>query len=227
MENPIPVLTALDPASAEAGGPGLTLTLHGAGFFPDTRLTLNGQARVFTLISQTQLEVNLGPGDLATGQEIQIRADNSPPGGGASETLSFLVTPVQPLPEGSFGKKYEDLIPADATLQNYDSKRFSLITGLVKDLSGNPLVGVTVAIHSRPEYGTAQTDGSGRFSIPVDGGGVITLIYQKTGYLPSQRQVLVGWNTIAAAETIVLIPEDPAATPIVFDGQAATILTHH
>jgi len=43
-----------------------------------------------------------------------------------------------PLPDGSFGKQYEDLIPPDSTVEEYDTKRFSLITGLVRSIDDAP-----------------------------------------------------------------------------------------
>ena len=130
------------------------------------------------------------------------------------------------LPEGTYGKIYENLIPADATIEEYDSKRFSLITGTVNNNSQNPIQGVAVSIYDHPEYGTVHTDSQGVFSIPVEGGGVLTIIYEQSGFITSHRQVDVGWNDIAVAETITLITEDTVSTTLTFDGDPATIITH-
>ena len=70
-----------------------------------------------------------------------------------------------PLPEGSFGQQYEDLIPADSTVDEYDTKRFSLITGLVHSIDDSPISDVSVTLHGHPEYGTVLTDAQGRFSL--------------------------------------------------------------
>jgi len=129
-------------------------------------------------------------------------------------------------PEGSFGKQYEDLIPIDATVEGYDPKRFSLITGLVHSMEGAPIEGVFITIHGHPEYGTASTDIDGQFSIPVEGGGTMTLVYHKEGLIAAQRKVYVPWNDIAIAKTIQMITEDPASTTITFDGNPETIVTH-
>ncbi len=148
--------------------------------------------------------------------------------GAAARQITIMVrgTPA-PLPDGSFGKQYEDLIPQDASVQSYDSKRFSVITGLVLNAGGSPLGGVSVTVHGHPEYGTAFTDDTkGRFSIPVEGGSDITLIYRKAGLLTSQRKVYVPWNDIAVAETLRMIAEDTAATKITFDGNPNTVITH-
>ena len=47
----------------------------------------------------------------------------------------------------------------------------------MQDLDSLPIENVLVSIHGHPEYGTATTNADGRFSIPVDGGGTITLVY--------------------------------------------------
>jgi len=147
--------------------------------------------------------------------------------GNASDQVTINVTGnVEQLPEGSFGEQYEDLVPSDATVESYDSERFSVVTGLVEDISGNAIEGVSVCIKDKLEYGTAKTDANGRFSIPVEGGGTITIDYHKDGLLTSHRQVYVPWNDIAIAETVVMIAEDTKATTFTFDGNPNTIITH-
>jgi len=133
---------------------------------------------------------------------------------------------VGPPPEGSFGEQYQDLIPPDATIETYDPKRFSVITGLVQDKAETPLPETTISIHNHAEYGTVQTDAQGRFSIPIDGGGTTTIIYQKTGLITTHRKIDVPWNDIAILETITMIPEDPIATTLTFDGNPSTTITH-
>ena len=132
----------------------------------------------------------------------------------------------EPQPEGSFGTQYEDLIPEDATVDEYDEKRFSLITGTVNDMAESPLADVRITVHGHPEYGTVLTDTEGRFTIPVDGGGTITIAYEHAGFITSHRQVYVPWNDIAIAETIQMPTEDSAATQVTFDGNPETVVTH-
>ncbi|MBW2406922.1 MAG: hypothetical protein JRF17_06100, partial [Deltaproteobacteria bacterium] len=131
-----------------------------------------------------------------------------------------------PLPEGSFGKQYEDLIPTDATVDEYDTKRFSLITGLVRSIDDSPIPDVSVTQHGHPEYGTVSTDTQGRFFFPIEGGTTLTVVYQKDGFITAHRKVYVPWNDIAIAETIQMIAEDPVATTVTFDGNPDTVVTH-
>jgi RHS repeat-associated protein len=229
VPNPLPVLTLINPNTIKAGSPGFNLSLNGSGFVPGSSVLFNNHPLPASFIDSTHLEAQVPATAIAQAGSFSVTVQNPSPGGGTSQSLTFIVTPasnVQPLPEGAYGKQYEDLVPSDATILAYDPKRFSLITGLVQDGLGNPLSGVTVGLHSQPQYGTARTDNTGRFSLPLDGGGTVTVTYNKADYLEVHRQVQIGWNTIANAETIVMIQQDPASTSISFDGQASTILTH-
>jgi RHS repeat-associated protein len=149
------------------------------------------------------------------------------PSGSASAraTVSVLGNP-DPQPEGSFGKQYEDLIPPNATVESYDSKRFSLITGLIQDETDVPIADVAVTVHGHPEYGTVSTDADGRFSMPVEGGETMTVTYQKAGLLILHRKVFVPWNDIATAEAVQMIAQDQISTTVTFDGNPETVVTH-
>ncbi|MFH1148151.1 MAG: hypothetical protein V1736_10655 [Pseudomonadota bacterium] len=167
--------------------------------------------------------------DVSPAQNTTYTITATGPGGTATAQVAVLVTTAverEPQPEGSFGREYEDLIPPDATAESYNPKRFSVITGLVKGVAGSAISGVSVTVHDHPEYGTASTDGEGRFSIPIEGGTTFTVSYRKDGLIPAQRQVYVRWNGIAVAETVQMIAEDPASTTLTFDGNADSVITH-
>ncbi len=147
--------------------------------------------------------------------------------GAASAQVTVMVTGIpEPQPEGSFGARYEDLVPSDATLEKYDTRRFCLITGLVQDVQGSPLMGVSVTILHHPEYGTAITNDEGRFSIPVEGGGTLTLVFHRRGLIPAHRKVHTPWNDTAIADTLKMIPEDEQATVVTLDGNLGSVTTH-
>ena len=226
--NPAPSLVSISPDSVRAGSDGIVLTLTGSNFTQQSTVSFNNTNVPVTFVSATQLQASVPAGLLTTQGTYQVQVVSPPPGGG-SATASFTVSPasnVTPLPEGSFGKQYEALFPPDATIQSYDPRRFSVITGLVKNMSGTPLSGVTVSILNNTPYGSAQTDAAGRFSLPMDGGATYTMVYVKQGFLTSHRQVYVPWNDIAVTETLSLITEDTAATAMIFDGNPGTVLSH-
>jgi RHS repeat-associated protein len=147
--------------------------------------------------------------------------------GSSSAQAQVMVTGnPEPPAVGSFAETYQNLIPADATIESYDSRRFSVITGLVYGVDESPMADVSVTIHGHPEYGTAFTGADGRFSIPMEGGATFTIAYNKDGWLTSHRQAYVPWNDIAIAEKVVMIARDTASTTIAFDGDPATVVTH-
>ena len=148
-------------------------------------------------------------------------------GGSANAKATVKVTGnPEPQPDGSFGEQYEDLVPPDSTVEEYDPKRFSLITGIVHAIDDSPIQDVSVTIDGHPEYGTAETDSEGRFSIPVEGGGTLKVVYQKEGYLSVHRKVYVPWNDFSITETVQMIAQDTASTTVTFDGSPDTVIIH-
>lgn len=98
VTNPMPGITAIFPPSVTAGGPGgagLTLTVDGSNFVPDSVVLFNGVGRASTLISDTELETLLPTSDIADGGSAAIAVLNPEPGGGISnELLLAIVNPV-------------------------------------------------------------------------------------------------------------------------------------
>lgn len=129
-------------------------------------------------------------------------------------------------PEGSFAARYDDLVPPDATVAAYAPQRFSLVTGQVKDSDGQAIEGAVATLLNHPEYGTAETDENGRFSLPVEGGETLVVRYEKEGFLPVQRKAHTPWNDIAVVDPVVMIPPDPASTTVTFDNDPANVVTH-
>jgi len=168
------------------------------------------------------IKISAASGDALS---ITVRDAAGNTGGGLSVNVANSAA-ADSIPAGSFGDTYRDLVPADATVTSYDSKRLAIVTGLVWDESGSPLPGVTVSILLHPEYGTARTGSDGRFSIPVEGGGTLTVAFQKSGLIGAQRQAQVPWNGIAATETVRMIVADSASTVVTFDGNSSTAIIH-
>ena len=99
--NPVPLLTSLDPSSAEQGTTAPPLTVNGSGFIGTSVVLWNGSPRPTALSSATQLQATLADSDLSVGGGISVSVVNPAPGGGTSNSLTFLVTsPPPPPPEG-------------------------------------------------------------------------------------------------------------------------------
>ena len=202
---------------------------------PDTILSGKSSTLSWTSTGAESALIDQGIGEVPLEGSLQVTPQYpttytmtvTGPGGVASARATVVVkADVKPQPEGSFGEGYEDLIPADSTAGEYDPRRFSVITGLVKDQAGSPITDVSVTILHHPEYGTAFTNNEGRYSIPVEGGCVMTVACEREGLITAHRKVNVPWNDIAIAETMVMIPQDEKATTVTFDGNANTVVTH-
>lgn len=144
----------------------------------------------------------------------------------AQTTVKVLGNPPQPLSEGTFGKKYESLVPDDASLEAYDEKRFVILTGNVNGEDGLPLADVSIEVFEHPEYGSVLTDSEGLFSIPAEGGATLKVTYNKEGYITSHRQQETGWSDIYVFDPVTLIQRDKVVTQVEFDGNPETIVTH-
>ncbi len=89
----IPAVTALDPASVRAGGPGFVLKITGTGFRAESRLQWNGAARQTLFVSPTELHATIPPGDIAVVGTARLLVVNGVPGGGPSNEIEFPITP--------------------------------------------------------------------------------------------------------------------------------------
>ena len=94
--NPVPSITALDPAEAMAGTLSLILDIYGLGFFNDTEVYFNGVKKSASYLSNTKLQAGLTSVDLETPGDYDVKTFNLPPGGGFSNTVTFTVkTPLE------------------------------------------------------------------------------------------------------------------------------------
>ncbi len=104
--------------------------------------------------------------------------------------------------------------------ETIDAKRVAVIRGRVLDKQNNPLSGVTITVNQHPEFGQTASRGDGQFDMVVNGGGLLTVNYGKSGYLNAQRQVTTGWQDYKVLDDVVLIVKDAFVTSI--DLTAAT-----
>jgi hypothetical protein len=94
--NPVPVITSLSPASVGAGGPAFTLTVNGTGFVVGSVAQVNGANRQTTVVSATQLTVQITAEEIAVSGSVAIRVFNPEPGGGISNQVELTV--ANPVP---------------------------------------------------------------------------------------------------------------------------------
>lgn len=91
IDNPVPTITSLNPASATETGPAFTLTVNGTNFDANSVVNWNGSPRATTFVSATQLTAAITAADIAAISTPLVTVVNPTPGGGASNALQFTV----------------------------------------------------------------------------------------------------------------------------------------
>jgi len=98
VNNPVPVLSSLDPSSAGAGGAGFTLTAAGSKFVDGAVVKWNGTDRTTTYVSATSLTAQILASDITTAGSALVTVVNPGPGGGSSAALTFTIGTNNPTP---------------------------------------------------------------------------------------------------------------------------------
>jgi RHS repeat-associated protein len=89
--------------------------------------------------------------------------------------------------------------------ETIQDRRVAVLRGKVLNRLGEPVPGVRITVLDHPEYGQTLTREDGQFDIAVNGGGTMTLVYEKDRYMPAQRQVEAPWRDFATVEDVVLV----------------------
>jgi hypothetical protein len=92
-DNPLPVLTAIDPAQVAAGSQAFTLTITGSSFITQSVVLMDSAPLVTTFISTTQLLAAVPVENIMTYRQAQIQVENSPPVGGLSDSKPLAILP--------------------------------------------------------------------------------------------------------------------------------------
>ena len=90
-DNPVPMITYINPNSAATGDGLLYLNVFGGGFISSSTVQWNGNNRNTTFVSSTQLSAVVYAGDIATTGTASISVSNPAPGGGISNRLAFAI----------------------------------------------------------------------------------------------------------------------------------------
>ncbi|WP_367156177.1 PKD domain-containing protein [Methylomonas sp. HYX-M1] len=99
-----------------------------------------------------------------------------------------------------------------------ETKRAAVIRGKVLDKDNKPLPGVTVTIKDHPEFGQTLSRADGQFDMAVNGGGYLTVNFQKLDYLSAQRISKLAWQDWSVIEDVVLIQVDSKVNSINLNG---------
>lgn len=105
-------------------------------------------------------------------------------------------------------------IQTGVTAGTIDPERVAVLRGKVLDRDNTPLSGVTISILNHPEFGQTLSRTDGMFDLAVNGGGPLTVKYEKVGFFSAQRTVQVPWQDYVFAPDVVLIRPDPEVTVV-------------
>ncbi len=97
-----------------------------------------------------------------------------------------------------------------------EPKRVAVLRGKVTTRDREPLSEVAITVLDHPEYGETLSRADGMFDMAVNGGGFLTVNYQRDSYLTAQRQVDVPWQDYVWLPDVALIPADTQVTVIDF-----------
>ena len=95
-----------------------------------------------------------------------------------------------------------------------EGKRAAIMRGKVTDRDGRPLPGVRITILNGPEFGQTLSRADGMFDLVVNGGGRVTVRYERNGFLPVQRSLPTGWLNFAHVPDVALTRLDTAVTSV-------------
>ncbi|MGB0889721.1 MAG: hypothetical protein ACPGWS_05500, partial [Solirubrobacterales bacterium] len=130
-------------------------------------------------------------------------------------------------PVQTFADETKFLYEGDNAVQvNVDDEAFvqnrvAVIRGLVKDVDGELLSGVKVSVLGHPEYGSTVSRVDGGVYLAVNGGEPLTLSFEKSGYIVSQRRVEPVWNEYTwIGEDVAMVKLDQSVVEIDVDGES-------
>jgi hypothetical protein len=113
----------------------------------------------------------------------------------------------------TFFQQVRFLIEGDKPVQSYaktefyDPRRAAVIRGQVTTAAGEGIIGVRVSVdrtRGASNYGFTLTRPGGWFDMLVNGGGGVTLQFQRSPFRPLTRTFHVPWNRIQVIEPIVM-----------------------
>lgn len=92
--NPVPALAGINPTSAQAGGPGLSLTVTGSQFVTSSVVRWNGVNLPTTYQNSTTLTAQVTAAQIASPGLMSVTVFNPSPGGGVSQTGTVTITNI-------------------------------------------------------------------------------------------------------------------------------------
>ena len=105
----------------------------------------------------------------------------------------------------NFASLYINSIPVNASKTTYDEKLFSMIRGNIYDINDEPLEDVKVSVLDNDDYGWLLSKSNGTYTLGIEGGKDINVVYSKNGYISVHRKVYAlpnDWTIVASVNMV-------------------------
>ncbi|KAG8144419.1 hypothetical protein E2320_012933, partial [Naja naja] len=86
----------------------------------------------------------------------------------------------------------------------YSPRRACVIRGQVVAVDGTPLVGVNVSFQHHSDFGYTISRQDGSFDLVAVGGISVTLIFDRSPFLPVKRTLWLAWNKFIVVDKVVM-----------------------
>jgi RHS repeat-associated protein len=97
-----------------------------------------------------------------------------------------------------------------------DPTRVVVARGRVLDVNADSLSGVSVRVVGHAEYGQTLSRLDGYYDLAMNGGGPLTLEFEKAGYLKVQRTLRPKWQEWVMVDSVVMTPLDTNVATVDF-----------
>ena len=157
INNPVPVISAIEPDTTTESGTDFILTVTGTDFINGSVVRWNGSDRATTYMSPTQVTATILAADIATPTTAIVTVFNPLPGGGESSGINFTVTSVtNSAPIANAGI---DQTVNENTVVNLDGSGSSDADGTIASYAWSQTVGPVVTL-------TGGTTATPSFTVP-------------------------------------------------------------
>ncbi|XP_055389787.1 teneurin-a isoform X2 [Condylostylus longicornis] len=106
----------------------------------------------------------------------------------------------------------ENSVQSYAHVDEYTENRVSVMRGQVITPQGLGIVGIRVSVDRETRFGFTLTRQGGWFDVLVNGGGAVTLQFQRSPFKPLTRTVFVPWNRIVVLPPVQMQLSDEDET---------------
>jgi hypothetical protein len=192
---------------SKVSGPGTVLFSNASSAISNAIFAVNG---VYVLrLSATDLL-----GTVTDDVQVTVNADPTPP----PPDPSTVAPPLDMTVATTIGTGTQFLYTGANPIQTgvapgtINPVRAAVLKGRVLDKNNNPLPLVKITVLDHPEFGQTMSRADGRFDMAVNGGGVITVKYEKVGFQTLQRTENVPWQDYCGLPDAVMIGFDPQVT---------------